>query len=147
MARGTKHDVDRLLLRINAVSLVAMLGCIGGAIVLGPLGLRIYGAEYVSGHWPLVVFMVGQAFRAASGMNQHLLSLTGYQINTAGSCVIALLFLVACTSILTPLWGIMGIAVAVVIAEAVWAVMLASQAKRLTGRRGDMLAVLKAFKA
>lgn len=147
MTRGTKQDVNRLLLRINTISLVAMIGCIGGALLLGPFALRIYGSEYVPGHWPLVVFMVGQAFRAASGMNQHLLSLAGYQLNTAGACLIALVFLVATTSVLTPVLGIMGIATAVVVAEAVWAIMLASQAKRLTGRRGDLLAVWSASRS
>lgn len=147
MARGTARDVNRLLLRINTVALGAILACIGGAILLGPLVLHIYGADYVAGHWPLVVFMVGQAFRAASGMNQHLLSLSGHQMNTAGACVVALVFLVGSTSILAPAWGIMGLACAVVIAEAVWAVMLASQARQLAGRRGDLWAVLRASRA
>lgn len=147
MARGTANDVNRLLLRINAVALGAILACIGGAILFGPYVLRIYGLEYVEGHWPLVVFMVGQAFRAASGMNQHLLSLSGYQMNTAAACVVALGFLLGSTAILTPAWGIMGLACSVAIAEAVWAVMLAAQAQALAGRRGDLLAVLRAARA
>jgi O-antigen/teichoic acid export membrane protein len=80
-------------------------------------------------------------------MNQHLLSLSGHQMNTAGACVVALVFLVGSTSILAPAWGIMGLACAVVIAEAVWAVMLASQARQLAGRRGDLWAVLRASRA
>jgi Na+-driven multidrug efflux pump len=65
-------------------------------------------------------------------------------MNTAGACVVALVFLIGVTSLLTPAWGIMGLAWAVVLAEAVWAVMLASQATQLAGRRGDLWAVLRA---
>ncbi len=147
MARGTPKDVNRLLARINYVSLGAILASVLGAAVLGPLALSIYGQSYVAGHWPLVVFMIAQAFRAASGMNQHLLSLSGYQMKTAGACLVAVMTLLGFTSLLTPIWGIMGLACAVVITEAVWAAMLASQAKRLTGRRGDLLAVLTARRA
>ena len=37
----------------------------------------------------------------------------------------------------------MGMAIAVVIADAVWAVLLAFQAGRYTGRRGDLPALLR----
>jgi O-antigen/teichoic acid export membrane protein len=147
MARGTSADVNRLLLRINMVALGAIVTCIGGAMLLGPFVLGIYGQAYVAGHWPLVLFLVGLAFRAASGMNQHLLSLSGHQINTAGACIVALLFLIGVTSLLAPVWGIMGLAIAVVLAEVVWATMLASQARELAGRRGDLWAVLRASRA
>jgi O-antigen/teichoic acid export membrane protein len=144
MAKGTATDVRKLLLRINWVALSAIIACIGGALALGGFVLQIYGAEYVSGYWPLILFMISQAFRAGSGMNQHLLSLAGYQVKTAGACAVAMMTLIAFTTLLTPKWGVIGLAMAVVIADALWATLLALQAQRLVGRRGDLWGVLAA---
>jgi O-antigen/teichoic acid export membrane protein len=142
MTRGTSQQVHALLLRINMITLTAILACVAGAALLGPWALRIFGSEYEAGHWPLVLFMISQAFRAASGLNQHLLSLAGYQIKTAGSCLVAMAVLVGGTALLAPSHGVMGLAYAVLIADAVWAGLLALQTQRLTGRRGDIIGVL-----
>ena len=147
MTRGTPEEVRNLLRRINLVALGASLAAIIGAAVIGKYVLRVYGVEYMAGHWPLVLFMVSQAFRAAGGMNQHLLSLGGYQIKTAGACITSLMTLVGFTAILAPTWGVLGIAGAAVVSEAIWAVMLALQAQRLTGRRGDLFALFKPVQA
>lgn len=142
MTRGTSQGVHALLLRINLIALAAILACVAGAMLLGPWALKIFGPEYEAGHWPLVLFMISQAFRAASGMNQHLLSLAGYQIKTAGSCLVAMAALIGATALFTPGHGVMGLAYAVLIADAVWAGLLALQTQRLTGRRGDIIGVL-----
>ncbi len=142
MTRGTSQQVHALLLRINMIALAAILACVVGAMLFGPLALRIFGSGYEAGHWPLVLFMISQAFRAASGMNQHLLSLAGYQIKTAGSCLVAMAVLVGGAALFTPSHGVMGLAYAVLIADAVWAGLLALQTQRLTGRRGDIIGVL-----
>jgi O-antigen/teichoic acid export membrane protein len=142
MTRGTSQQVHALLLRINMITLAAILACVAGAMLFGPWALRIFGSGYEAGHWPLILFMISQAFRAASGMNQHLLSLAGYQIKTAGSCLVAMAVLVGGTALFTPSHGVMGLAYAVLIADAVWAGLLALQTQRLTGRRGDIIGVL-----
>ncbi len=144
MTRGTPAQVHALLLRINIISFGAIMACVVGAIVFGGFALKAYGSRYEVGHWPLVLFMVSQAFRAASGMNQYLLSLAGHQVKTAGSCIIAMVVLVAATAILTPRFGVMGIASAVIAADVVWAILLAKQSQRLAGRRGDIIGVFAA---
>lgn len=80
-------------------------------------------------------------------MNQHLLSLAGYQIKTTGSCLVAVAASIGGTALLTLGFGVMGLALAVVIADAVWAMLLALQAQRLTGRRGDIIGVLSEQKS
>jgi O-antigen/teichoic acid export membrane protein len=142
MTRGTSQEVHALLLRINMIALAAILACVAGAALFGSWALRIFGPEYELGHWPLVLFMISQTLRAASGMNQHLLSLAGYQIKTAGSCLVAMAVLICAAALFTPGHGVMGLAYAVLIADAVWAGLLALQTKRLTGRRGDIIGVL-----
>lgn len=144
MAKRPRAEVNRLLLRVSLIAVAAILACVAGALLFGGLLLRVFGSHYVSGHLALVLFMVSQAFRAASGLNQHLLSITGFQAKTAGACVFSVAVLVAGTGLLAPAWGVNGIAAAVVVADAVWALLLAVQAHRHAGYRGDIVGLLRA---
>jgi len=143
MARGTAAEVRQLLLRINLVALSAIGGCVVLAAVAGDYLLAIFGRDYAAGKWALVLFMISQTFRAASGMNQHLLSLAGHQATTALACVVAVVVLISAAALLTPRFGVDGMAVAVVAADLMWACLLAIQAQRLTGRRGDILGLIR----
>ncbi len=142
MTRGSSADVRALLLRVNYFSLGAIFACVIGVVLFGGVALHIFGPAYEAARWPLALFMLSQAFRAASGMNQYLLSIAGFQIKTAGTCALAMIVLVAASTILTPNHGVLGLAVAAIIADAFWAALLALQAKRLTGRRGDIIGAL-----
>jgi O-antigen/teichoic acid export membrane protein len=143
MARSPRAAVNRLLLRVNVISLSAIMACVAGAAVLGGLVLGLFGDAYVSGHVALVLFMVSQAFRAASGLNQHLMSIAGFQAKTAIACIFSVAVLVAATSLLAPRYGVNGVAAAVVLADAVWALLLAIQAGRYAGYRGDIVGLLR----
>jgi O-antigen/teichoic acid export membrane protein len=142
IARGTKTEVDALLLKTNGVALSVMCGAILSAVVLGDKVLGVFGEEYQAGQWPLVLFMVSQTIRAASGMNGHLLSLSGHQTRTAGVCLVAVTILAAGIAALAPHFGVTGVAVAAIAADAVWAFSLAVLAGKLAGRRGDILAAV-----
>jgi O-antigen/teichoic acid export membrane protein len=144
MARKPRAEVNRLLLRVNLLTLAASFACVVGAIVAGPLLLGIFGKHYVAGQWPLVLFMVSQAIRAASGLNQYLLAIGGHQARTAGACVFAVAVLLAAAGLLAPRYGVTGLGFAAVLADAVWAGLLALQARRFAGYRGDILGLLRA---
>ncbi len=141
MSKGTRKDVDTLLFRVNIVALAVMAGAIAGSLLLGDRVLGIFGEEYKAGYWPLILFLVSQAFRAASGMNSYLLSLKGYQVKNASSCFVAAAVLVVATAVLAPSFGPLGVAYAVVITDAVWALHLGYLTQHYTGRRADILAV------
>jgi Na+-driven multidrug efflux pump len=71
------------------------------------------------------------------------LSITGFQAKTAISCIFAATVLVAGVSVLAPRYGVNGAAVAVLVADAVWALLLAIQAGRYAGYRGDIAGLLR----
>lgn len=142
IVKGQNGLVRTLLLRVNIMAVSALGLGVVICVFFGPLILMIFGRDYTSAHWPLVIFMVSQLVRAAGGMNQHLLSIEGFQARTASSCVFAIAVLASATTVLTPAFGIMGIAGAVLIADVVWTVLVAFQANRYTRFRGDLLAVL-----
>jgi O-antigen/teichoic acid export membrane protein len=141
MTKGDEAGVDALLLRVNLIVCAVMGATIVGALVLGSPVLGMFGQAYTAGFWPLIIFLSGQAFRAAGGMNAYLLSLKGYQSRTAQSCALAMLVLISGIVILAPRWGITGVAVAVVLTDAVWAFHLSYLAQRCIGRRADIVAV------
>lgn len=143
ITRGERKLAETLLLRINLIGLTAIGACVVGAVLFGPLVLRIFGTQYEAAHWPLVLFMLSQLFRAAGGMNHHLLSIDGYQARSANSCVFSLAVLVAGAALLTPGFGVLGMAMAVLMADIAWAAALGVQAQSYAGYRGDILAVLR----
>jgi O-antigen/teichoic acid export membrane protein len=140
MAKGERGAAGALLFRVNLITLSAMLACVAGAAVLGRPVLAIFGSSYEAGHWPLVVFVTGLLLRAAGGMNQHLLSLAGFQTRTAGPCLVAVTVLLGLAAALAPGFGVMGVAIAALAADFVWAALLARRTLQLTGRRGDIFA-------
>ena len=143
VTKGDRPTANTLLLRINLIGLTAIGACTLGAIFFGPLFLSIFGTQYHDAHWPLVLFMVSQLFRAAGGMNHHLLSIDGYQARSANSCIFALAVLASAAMALTPHFGVTGMAMAVLIADISWAGALGLQAQRYSGYRGDIFAVLR----
>jgi O-antigen/teichoic acid export membrane protein len=143
IVKGDRGAAQSLILRINLIAISAIAACALAAVFFGPLILNVFGADYSGAHWPLVLFMVSQLFRAAGGMNQHLLSLDGFQARSVYACIFAMTLLVAAATFLTPRFGLLGMAMAVVAAEASWAMILGLQAQRYSGYRGDILAALR----
>ncbi len=143
LVAGERRAVRKIILRSNLITMSAIGACVLVVLVAGQLILSIFGPEYQGARWPLVLFMVSQLFRAAGGLNQHLLSLDGYQTRSVWACVTSMMLLLAASSLLAPRFGLEGIAVAVVMAEACWAVTLGLQAQRYSGYRGDIFANIR----
>ena len=137
----TVHDskaANSILMRMNLVTIATVIGALIAAILFGGYFLSFFGTVYADGHWLLVLFIVGQAVRAVSGMNQHMLSIGGYQVRSALACVIGVAILILSWLIFQPLFGILGVGLAVIAAELCWGLIVGSQTQKLTGRRGDM---------
>jgi O-antigen/teichoic acid export membrane protein len=142
LVRGEHARLASVLKRINLTTVAIVLAGLCGALVLGEFALGLFGANYKTGFWLLVLFMIGQSLRAFGGMNQQILSIKGFQLRTAGSCVVTLLVLAALIVTLTQAYGLVGVGYAVIGAEVVWLLALAVQAQRFCGQRGDLLWVL-----
>jgi O-antigen/teichoic acid export membrane protein len=142
MARGTRRDVQSLLLRTNLSSLLVMAAALAGAAAFGDDALSLFGAGYASGHWALLLFLASQTLRAGSSMNVHFLSLSGHQTQTAIACALFVAALVAGMAVLAPAYGINGAALAVVIADGLWAVVLAVFARKYASHGADIVAAI-----
>ncbi|MGE0005902.1 MAG: lipopolysaccharide biosynthesis protein [Parvibaculaceae bacterium] len=142
MTKGTPAAAARLMRRTNLINLALMTMAILVTLGLGDWVLSLFGPDYRSGKWLLILFLLSQTVRSAGTMNNHLLSLGGHQSRTAAVCAVSLAVLFGAAAGLTPYLGIDGMGWAALAAECVWAVGLAISAQSLTGRRGDLLAGL-----
>jgi O-antigen/teichoic acid export membrane protein len=143
LVRREEVEALSLLKRINYTTIAIALAGLLGTLVLGDFVLGLFGEVYRQGKWLLVLFMIGQSLRAMGGMNQQILSINGFQLRTAGVCVLTLLMLVGLSVVLCRILGPIGIGYAVVGAEIMWLIALALQAQKLCGRRGDLFWVLQ----
>ena len=138
----TIHDnktANSILGRMNLLTLGTVVAALVVAIVAGRYFLGFFGPTYAEGHWLLVLFIGGQAVRSVSGMNQHLLSIGGYQVRSALACVIGVGVLVVSWLLLQRIFGLIGVGFAVIIAELTWALIVGGEAQKLMGRRGDIV--------
>lgn len=138
LAHRDEAQANGLLFRMNILTLAVIAAGLVSTAMLGKFVLGIFGEEYRAAYLILLLFMAGQAVRAVSGMNQHLLSMAGYQVRTAGACLTAFVILVCAALLLTRVFGLTGIGLAVILAELAWLLALAAQAHHLVGRRGDI---------
>lgn len=143
LVRGDEKNVHALLKRVNGITFAVVVGGLLGAIVFGKFVLGLFGAEYQLGATLLVMFMVGQSLRALGGMNQQILSINGFQMRTAGSCLLALIVFICLAVVLCKQFSSVGLGYAVIASEVMWLLALASQASSLCGRRGDLLWLLQ----
>jgi O-antigen/teichoic acid export membrane protein len=143
LVRKDESSVEEILKRVNGLTVAVALSSLLGVIVLGRFALGLFGSEYQDGAFLLVLFMVGQSLRALGGMNQQILSINGFQVRTAVSCVLALFVFVVSAVVLCSWFGALGLGFAVIASELVWLLALAYQAANFCGRRGDLLWVLQ----
>jgi O-antigen/teichoic acid export membrane protein len=143
-AFATREDAkaDQLLLKLNLLTLITMAVGLAVAIAFGGVILGIFGPAYRAGHWLLVLFLVGQTIKSLSGMNQNLMSIGGHQLRSAGACILGLVVFIASWFMLAPQFGLLAAGLAVILAESVWAVLLATQVRQMMGRRADLLWLL-----
>lgn len=139
---GGAKAIDRILMRTNLAGAGTMLAALIVTAALGPWLLGLFGAHYGDAYWPMLIFLMSQGVRVLGGMNGQLLALGGHQIRSAQLCLFALVVLVVGASALAPILGIMGIAIATLAAELIWAIGLAVLTQKMEGRRGDMFGKL-----
>lgn len=134
-ARGKRHKVAVLFHRANALSIIV---CAAGTIVFVVAGahlLGLFGDAFVAGYWALVVLGLGEICRAFAGPASQMLTLAGAERAAIPVFALGLAVLVALHVTLTPMFGVMGAAVAVLLTTLYWTAYLTAVAARKTGVR------------
>ena len=113
---GIRTAIRRATLLPVAITVAATVVC----ALVGDRILGVFGPEFVHDYAVLVIVVASQAVRAAAGPGSQLLNLAGAQKTTAALCLASLGAYVAATLALSPWFGPIGVALAVLISFAVW---------------------------
>lgn len=111
-------------------------------ILWGPHMLALFGQDFVAGHAALVLLVAAQLVRAVFGPTNAVLTLLGEQKTNLQITALAVLMLAVSTAALGTLFGLDGVALAVLLTTLFWSAASAYMLQRKAGVRVDLLAAL-----
>lgn len=145
-----KKKVGDTNLAASAIALVIVLGVAIGS----PFALMLFGEEFLVGVLPLTVMSICLIVRAVMGPAALALSIHDRPYTTLPAVGVGIVTLLAANFVLVPTMGLMGAAIAAMLAQSVWAVsmwLIALQVTRvdvsLLPRLRDMLQARRAAEA
>ncbi len=93
-------------------------------IFFGDWVLNLFGPEFIQGHAIMILLALAQLAHAAVGPATRLLAISGHQKQSMYASAAALILWLSLTALLMPVYGIVGVAVAVFVALTAWAAVL-----------------------
>jgi len=123
-SKGETRELKQLIDRITRMRFLVALGSVVVFVLLGRWILGFFGEEFTAGYWVLIILGLTQLVQAAVGPVARLLSMTGHQdqgfyISTVSLAIAGVLIL-----LLTPPFGVVGTAVAALLAITVWSIWM-----------------------
>ena len=137
---GMHRSVRRAILLPAALTISAMtvIALFGDRILL------IFGPQFASGQWALVILIATQMVRALAGPSTYLMTLSGKQTLNAAITASVIAVLLIASVVLIPPFGIEGAALAVFLSYASWIMAAIITLRRLGEPRIDAMALLAA---
>jgi O-antigen/teichoic acid export membrane protein len=133
-AQRRLSDLQRLVSWVQLASLMVSLAAFLVLVVFGRWALGWFGTDFRAGYWVMLILGLGQiclsTFGAIAG---YLLTMTGHQREASRVIVGTAVENLVLTLVLTPLLGLIGVALATSIAVVTRAVILAVIVRRLVG--------------
>ncbi|RUT33162.1 hypothetical protein EMQ25_08565 [Arsenicitalea aurantiaca] len=139
-------DKSRFEARVADANLAAAglaLALLVGVILGGPLLFMLFGPEFASGAAPLVVLCLGLLIRAGFGPAALILSMRDRPWAGVPAVGLGLCALVLANLVLVPAFGLMGAALAALLATTLWSAANWLVARRLLGIDVSILARLR----
>ncbi len=137
-ARRTLDQAGSALRRATIFPVVltglATLACVAG----GQYALALFHPDFVNGKWALTILVFCQFLRALAGPSVQLLTIIGAQRLNALLCCVALAMLAAGNSMLAPVYGVTGAAIAVGLSWALWLALTGFMLYRRANLRSDL---------
>ena len=130
------NDRDKMIREIRHSTALRFGISLGAVVFLGFFGewvLAFFGAEFVQGHLLMILLALAQLAHAAVGPVTRLLAITGHQKHLMITSGATLLLWLGLTSILLPVYGVTGVAIAVLISLTTWAAVLRQFVVRFLG--------------
>ena len=134
-AKGDREKLQEMVSAAARWMFWPSLGVTLGLVLFGGAVLGFFGAEFSEGYLALVLLALGQLVNASVGPVGYLMSLTGHQDLSARVYGLSALVNVGLNALLIPIWGLLGAAVATMVAMVLWNVWLYGLVGRLLGIR------------
>lgn len=120
-ARGEKEKLQRLVTASTRMILISNVILTLLFVMMGREFFKIvFGAEFISAYFPLLILLIGQMFNSFTGSVGFLLNMTGHEYDTMQGMAMAAGFNIGLSLLWTPRWGIFGVAIATSISMIVW---------------------------
>jgi len=120
-AQGDMKKLQTMVTRSSQAIMLYALPVVLFVIVFGQFIIRaVFGPKFEGAYLPMVVLCVGQLVNSAIGSVASLLNMTGHERDTTRSIFIGALTNVVLNLVLTPIWGIMGAAIATAATLTTW---------------------------
>jgi len=139
-----KAGLQRLIAHQALVRLVFAAGAVVALVVLGKFLLGLFGEDFVVGYRPLLILVAANLFAGSIGPVVQLLSIGGYEKRCAVVFACAILATVIANTILVPLLGIDGAAIAVLAVTVFWTTWLYVLVVRRLGIQPSILGLRRA---
>jgi O-antigen/teichoic acid export membrane protein len=141
-ASGDREGLQRLVTKTARFVVLGALPVAVGMVVFGRTILGWFGPAFPEGHTALAILCVGQVVNAAAGSVGLILNMTGFQKDAAIGVGISAVLNIVLNSVLIPLMGINGAAIATTVSLVVWNVILGVMVHRRLGVHTTALGVL-----
>ena len=144
----SRKDIDGLQRTVSQLTIGAILYAtpiLLGIAIFGRDILALFGPEFVSGYWVLVILCIGQAVLTANGAVGFLMTMTNNHRTALRVVAMSSGLLIMLSLALAPLWGLIGIAIAAGVATAFRSIMLDHWVRKLIGVRAAPIAQLPAL--
>jgi O-antigen/teichoic acid export membrane protein len=138
-ARKDPRAMHEALFKAVVFPLIITFAALVIVAFFGDRLLAIFGPEFTDAKVPLLILMACQLARALFGPSVSLLTVIGAQWHNAALAVASLVVLAISNVVLTPLYGVLGAAIAVAVATLFWLVACAVVLGRVSGLRTDVL--------
>ena len=135
-ARDTLRAASALPVAFTLAATIA--SAIGGGYVLG-----LFHPDFAAAKWVLTILIACQLIRAIAGPSALMLTTVGAQGINATICIASTVVLAIGNLVLVPIYGMIGAAIAVLLAWCFWLGVSAFVLKRRTGLRCDLFALLR----
>jgi O-antigen/teichoic acid export membrane protein len=113
--------LQKMITRSSQAILVVTVPIVLVIVVFGEFIIRkAFGTEYEAAYIPLLILCVGQLVNASMGSVGSLLNMTGHERDTTKSIFVGAIVNVVLNFSLTPIWGMIGSAVATASTLIVW---------------------------
>lgn len=139
-----RKDWDKMAHALSAATVLpAVITLVTLALVFfwGDDVLALFGPDYTTAKWGLVILVAAQSLRAIAGPAPMLLTLSGAQKTNAAINVACCGVLLMANAVLIPHLGLTGACLSVLLVVIAWTSASAVSLWRLTGVRADLLSL------